>query len=298
MTSPTDRITINGKTLTRRVWGLLADARAAAGLPAGGASVMQGSFNKGVSASAGTHDAGGAFDLSIAGLTEAEQINLVTELRRRNACSWIRSKRYGWNGAQHIHGIVRDEPALSAQARAQVVAYDNKRNGLANRGPDPHPRPKQFPTEKVAAMTDPKPYIMIKREKKQTIKLNTWVKLDIDDAKDWVLPPVGANDWDAYVNLDFNTLTGALRNDLRYILGRWARHDAASPDAIEGGLDVTGADTKAIPADLPKRYWRSTWTHGFKGEKNIPVSFWVYIGATKDGAVVSPLRIFKVDDET
>jgi hypothetical protein len=151
--------------------------------------------------------------------------------------------------------------------------------------------------EKVRTMAT-KPYVMIKRDKKQTIKLNTWTKLDIDDTKDWVLPPVGADDWDTYVNLDLSKLTGAGRNDVRYILGRWARHDAKAPDAIAGGIDVTGADTKAIPPDLPKQYFRSTWTHGFKGEAAIPVSFWVYVGSVKDGTVVSPLRIFKCDDES
>ena len=155
--------------------------------------------------------------------------------------------------------------------------------------------PKRF---EVPPMADP--YIVLKRAKDQRIPLNTWTKLDIDDGKDQVQPPTGSNDWDTYVNLDLSKLTGASRNDLRYILGRWARHDATSDDLTDMGgvkVDVTGADTKAIPADLPKVTWRGTWSHGFKGEAGVPVSFWVYVGSTRDGSVVSPLRIFKVDSE-
>lgn len=145
------------------------------------------------------------------------------------------------------------------------------------------------------------PYIVKKRAVDQTMPLNEWVRCDIGTPGDTVQPPVGANDWDSYVNLDLKTLKGAARNDLRYLLGRWARHNPGSDDTIEMGgttVDVTGADTKTIPPDLPRRWWRSTWTHGFKGQAGVPVSFWVYIGSVKDGTVVSPLRIFKVDDET
>lgn len=145
--------------------------------------------------------------------------------------------------------------------------------------------------------------VVIKRETDQRLELNRWQKLDLRSGagNDKIQPPIGNNDWDTYVNLDLSSVTGASRNDLRYILGRWARHDPDSTDTInmEGReVDVTGADTKAIPPDLPKKYWRSTWTHGFVGEKDVPVSFWVYIGSVKDGYVTSPLRIFKVDDES
>ena len=146
----------------------------------------------------------------------------------------------------------------------------------------------------------PDPYIVRKVSTKQVLPLNKWMQLDLG-ATDSVLPPIGANDWDTYLNLDLTTLKGAARNDLRYVLGRWARHDATSDDltAMGGGkYDVTGADTKAIPADLPRETLRYTWTHGFKGEKDVPVSFWVYIGSMKPGTIESPLRIFKVDDES
>lgn len=139
-------VTVDKGRVTPRVRDLLIDARIAAGVPAGAARVMQGSFNAGkVGASAGTHDGGGAFDLSIAGLSAFEQVSLVTELRRRNVCAFLRTEPHGWNGAAHIHGIVRDEPSLSTSARKQVVHYDNGNNALAgaSRRPDTLPRPKQ-----------------------------------------------------------------------------------------------------------------------------------------------------------
>lgn len=146
-------VKVDSGKVTPRVASLLAGARAAAGLPATAAKVMQGSYNRGgVSASAGTHDGGGAVDLSVAGLTGAQQLALVTELRRRNAAAWLRSPKYGWPasaGGPHIHAIVRDEPGLSAGAKAQVAAYDKKLNGLASKRPDPFARPAQYPVEEV-----------------------------------------------------------------------------------------------------------------------------------------------------
>lgn len=143
----TTKVTRNGKTLTVRAWALLEDARDAAGLPPGAARVMQGSWSSGVGASAGTHSGGGAFDLSVAGLSRAEQLHLVDVLRRRNVAAWLRSPEFGWParlGPSHIHGIVRDEAELSRSARAQVVAYRLGRNGLASGRKDPHPRPAAY----------------------------------------------------------------------------------------------------------------------------------------------------------
>ena len=142
------RLTINGKTLTRRVWALLGDAKHAADIPDGAARVVQGSWSGNVRASAGTHNGGGAFDLSVAGLSRDKQLRLVHELRRRNVAAWLRSPEFGWPsrlGMAHIHGIVRDDPGLSWGARSQAIAYRLGRNGLASRRKDPHPRPAAYP---------------------------------------------------------------------------------------------------------------------------------------------------------
>lgn len=143
MVRATSRQTRGGWTLSVRVWALIEDARRAAGVNHGRARVVQGSWHEG-DLSAGTHSGGGAFDLSATALNKAESLVLVDELRRRNVCAWLRSPDFGWTSSgPHIHGIVRDEPGLSQDARAQVKAYDRGLNGLAGRRRDPHARPAQ-----------------------------------------------------------------------------------------------------------------------------------------------------------
>jgi hypothetical protein len=143
--SPNDRITKGGKKLTRRVWSLLEAAGKEAGVPI---RVMQGSWSGSVSASAGTHSGGGAFDLSVRGMTASQQLRLIQALRKRGAVSWIRNPKYGWGaklGPAHIHGIVRDEAGLSYGAKRQVINYNNGQNGLAGHGKDPFPQPEWHP---------------------------------------------------------------------------------------------------------------------------------------------------------
>lgn len=140
------KVTVNGKTLTERVWALIEDAKLAAKLPSTAAArVVQGSWSEG-SKSAGTHSGGGAIDLSVRGLNRDERLRLVHELRKRRGLAWLRTPEFGWNDPnnEHIHVIVEDEPELSWSAKAQVAAYKLGLNGLASRKKDPHPRPKRL----------------------------------------------------------------------------------------------------------------------------------------------------------
>lgn len=143
MTSPNDRITKNGKTLSRRVWAIIDLAKKEADIPKDKAYVLQGSWHKG-SLSAGTHTGAGAADLSVRGLTEDEAIRLVVALRRWYGIAYLRSPKYGWPaslGGSHIHVIFADEPGLSYGAKRQVINYNNGRNALASNRKDPFPRP-------------------------------------------------------------------------------------------------------------------------------------------------------------
>jgi hypothetical protein len=143
VTSPNDRITKNDKTLSRRVWAIIAHAKKAAHIPDDKAYVLQGSWHKG-GLSAGTHTGGGAADLSVRGLTEAEAIRLCVELRRWYGDAYLRSPKYGWParlGGSHIHVIFADEPGLSDGAKRQVINYNNGKNALASNLKDPFPRP-------------------------------------------------------------------------------------------------------------------------------------------------------------
>jgi hypothetical protein len=143
MSSPHDRITRSGKTLSRRVWALLEDVEKEVGLQL---TVLQGSYHSGTSASAGTHDGAGAIDVSVHGMSESTAIKVCTAFRKRFGDAWFRSPKYGWPshlGGPHIHVIVADEPGLSSGAKNQVAAYNRGQNGLASHAHDPFPRPAQ-----------------------------------------------------------------------------------------------------------------------------------------------------------
>jgi len=141
-----------------------------------------------------------------------------------------------------------------------------------------------------APMVKPPSYRNIKVETPQTIQLNKWVTIDLG-AVDAPLPPVGSDDWWVQVHLSLGTLS-IPRNDLRYVKGRWSRH-------LSGGeRDTHGTDTKAVSPDLPKDSWQGAWSTDMRGLAGIPVHFEVYVGALKDGTVVSPMRLYTMDDET
>jgi len=104
--------------------------------------VLQGSYNRGgVSASAGTHDGGGAVDVS----PTRNPSQVVRALREVGFAAWHRLPSQGpWT--EHIHAIAIGDPEMSSGAHAQVSAYYNRRNGLANNGPDDGPHLSPIPT--------------------------------------------------------------------------------------------------------------------------------------------------------
>lgn len=102
-------------------------------------NVVQGSYSRGVGASAGTHDRGGALDLSVAGLTAAQRGRLVRALREAGFAAWLR--RRPTFTSDHIHAIAIGDPDLPASARRQVRDYLNGRDGLAGDRRDPHGGP-------------------------------------------------------------------------------------------------------------------------------------------------------------
>lgn len=98
-------------------------------------TLAQGSYNAGgVTASAGTHDGGGAVDLA-----PYDHERKVLELRRAGFAAWYRPALPDVWGP-HIHAVLIGNRKLSAGARAQVADYLAGRNGLANDGPDDGPR--------------------------------------------------------------------------------------------------------------------------------------------------------------
>lgn len=107
----------------------------------------QGSYSGGVSASAGTHDGGGAIDIAgqDAGMTQAHRETICNAGRQVGFAMWIRSpdqSDWPW----HIHGEAvqadgkHDQGCLSSGAHGQVIDYFEGRNGLASGAPDDGPR--------------------------------------------------------------------------------------------------------------------------------------------------------------
>lgn len=96
--------------------------------------VTQGSYQNTVKASAGTHDGGGAVDLSWCGHDQC-----IRALREAGMAAWHRTPEQGpWS--HHIHAVVVGHPRLAPSAARQISAYLNRRNGLANNRADDGPQ--------------------------------------------------------------------------------------------------------------------------------------------------------------
>jgi hypothetical protein len=103
--------------------------------------IMQGSWSN-VSASAGTHSAGGAVDVSIEDangnlLPLAQQIDIVHAGRAAGFAMERRTPAEGF--VYHAHGILRGDLLVSLSAAEQLVQWDAGLNGLADHGPDDDP---------------------------------------------------------------------------------------------------------------------------------------------------------------
>lgn len=100
--------------------------------------IVQGSYNAGVSQSAGTHDGGGAVDLVWRPLIGREN----RALRKwGHFAGWPRERIPGlWN--RHWHGILIGNDKASPDAKAQVVEYRAGGDGLIGSTRDRFWRPK------------------------------------------------------------------------------------------------------------------------------------------------------------
>lgn len=101
---------------------------------AGTFTVTQGSYHKGVAASAGTHDGGGALDLSVRGKSQAQINQMVKSLRQAGFAAWQRTPADGF--APHIHAVAIGDREAAPLAKSQMQSYFAGRNGLRNNGPD------------------------------------------------------------------------------------------------------------------------------------------------------------------
>lgn len=137
---PYDRVTWRGKSFDRLTVQAIEAAEALLGYRL---TVVQGSYNGGtgkVSASAGTHDGGGAVDFAVGAKPDAA----IRALRTVGFAAWIRDETQGpWS--KHIHAVLAGNTRLAPSASRQVDAYRNGRDGLKSNKKDPTWRPDPLP---------------------------------------------------------------------------------------------------------------------------------------------------------
>jgi len=169
MSGPYDRLWWHGERFNRRTVNMLKAAEKRYGGPF---TYYQGSYNSGVSASAGTHDGGGAVDLWVWN----DPNRAVKALRNVGFAAWNRTGRGDWT--PHIHAIAIGDKQMSSGARQQVQDYYNGYDGLAGSGRDYHPRPNPIPVwgKNVGVSREPKKvnWYVIKRQLAAKTPTHKW----------------------------------------------------------------------------------------------------------------------------
>ncbi|MFC4335423.1 peptidoglycan-binding protein [Salininema proteolyticum] len=131
----------SGERVNTRTKDMLAaaDAKLSWGL-----RLTQGSYTSEDPTSAGTHDGGGAVDLSVTGLTESQRWRTVKALREVGFAAWLRTPSQG-NWPYHVHAVAVADTDLSRVAQPQVHDYFFGKNGLASHAADNTPSAYRVP---------------------------------------------------------------------------------------------------------------------------------------------------------
>lgn len=155
---PPDNMTlvkVNGETVSMRTYWMLQLAQAIYGGPGSVLRVVQGSYEPGLAESFGTHDAGGAVDISIrnpanpAEILWDEATKMAVAMRKAGFAAWYRpTGMFGPGSGAHIHAIAIGDPELSQAARDQLDGPSGYFRGLdgvhpmyGGPSPDPHGGP-------------------------------------------------------------------------------------------------------------------------------------------------------------
>jgi peptidoglycan hydrolase-like protein with peptidoglycan-binding domain len=102
--------------------------------------VTQGSYHRGVGASAGTHDGGGTLDIRTRGKGNKEIDDMVKAMRMAGFAAWSRGRGHD-TFAPHIHAVALGDRELSGQGGSfgafdQIPDYARGRTGLSSHARD------------------------------------------------------------------------------------------------------------------------------------------------------------------
>ncbi|CAF0943620.1 unnamed protein product [Rotaria sordida] len=103
-------------------------------------SFSQGSYSSSVTASAGTHDGGGAIDIrtSVVNNDKKTVDTMVVALRKAGFAAWSRGRvADSFQNNKHIHAIAIGDVQASTGAKNQIASFKRGRNGLKGDGVDP-----------------------------------------------------------------------------------------------------------------------------------------------------------------
>lgn len=131
------KVDYKGHTFDLRTYRMIRWAEKKAGFEF---AISQGSYNKSVAASAGTHDGGGAADFSVRLLLPWKRNRMLKALKDAGFAAWYRTTRQGFD-TNHIHAIAIGCDDLAALAKSQVVDYDKGLDGLRGHAKDKSYRP-------------------------------------------------------------------------------------------------------------------------------------------------------------
>lgn len=107
-------------------------------------AITQGSYHSGVSASFGTHDGGGAVDLSVRDPNDWNHIvyedmdAIIQSMRQAGFAAWVREIGDLYTDSPiHIHAIAIGDPDLSEAARTQLTGVEGYFRGFNGLPVDP-----------------------------------------------------------------------------------------------------------------------------------------------------------------
>jgi hypothetical protein len=147
----TTRVQVEGHMVNARTLWMLKLAQHLYDGPGCILCVVQGSYTPGLKESFGTHDGGGAVDISIRNPANLDQVlwdeapKMAVAMRQAGFAAWYRpAGMLGPDSSAHIHAIAVGDPELSEAARRQLDGPEGYLRGLDGVPPEykgPHPDP-------------------------------------------------------------------------------------------------------------------------------------------------------------